>query len=212
VAHLGVEPEIFFVDRRPEILAELEKKLRVRRPYLLFVGWRFGAYKNFRRLLDAFALVGERHHLTLVVAGEEWSKTEQAFMETYEAKRRLLLIENPHPDVLRSLYNFTTAFVFPSLWEGFGLPLVEAMACGTVIIASSTEIFREVGGDVPIYFNPSDTEDLARAIEVVAKGDALHELAARGILRARSFSWDRCAEKFHSVYAKVRSSNRWGEG
>ena len=69
VALLGVEPEIFFVDRSAATLTRLEQELGVRQPYLLYVGGRSGAYKNFRRLLDAFALVAERHDLALVVAG-----------------------------------------------------------------------------------------------------------------------------------------------
>jgi glycosyltransferase involved in cell wall biosynthesis len=110
------------------------------------------------------------------------------------------------------LYNFATAFVFPSLAEGFGLPLAEAMACGTVVIASSTEIFREVGGDVPIFFDPVDTGSLVQAIELAASGEKRARRVGEGLERAQSFSWDRSAEAFHRVYASVGRVIGWAPG
>jgi glycosyltransferase involved in cell wall biosynthesis len=202
VVRWGVESETFFVDREPETLASLKERFGVRPPYLLYVGGR-SAYKNFQRVLDAFARVADRYDLTLVVAGEGWSRAERLIIDAFEARQRLVLIEYPDDDLLRSLYNFATAFVFPSLWEGFGLPLLEAMACGSPIIASATEVFQEVAGDVPIYFDPYDTDDLARAIEVAAKGSAPPDLVSRGLDRVRSFSWDRSAEELHRVYVRA---------
>jgi len=204
---LGVDAETFFVDRKPETLASLKKGFGVRPPYLLYVGGRFRGYKNFQRVLDAFAKVADRYDLMLVVAGADWSRAERPIIDACAARQRIVLIEQPDNDLLRALYNFASAFVFPSLWEGFGLPLLEAMACGTLIIASATEVFQEVAGNVPLYFDPYDTDDLALAMEVAAKGSAQANLISRGLDRVRSFSWDRSAEEFHRVYAQVRG---WG--
>jgi glycosyltransferase involved in cell wall biosynthesis len=204
VVLLGVESEMFFVDRKPETLGSLKERFGVRPPYLLYVGGRFGGYKNFQRVLDAFARVADRYDLMLVVAGAGWSQAERPIIDARAARQRIVLIEYPDNDVLRALYNFASAFVFPSLWEGFGLPLLEAMACGTLIIASATEVFQEVAGDVPLYFDPHDTDDLARAMEVAARGSASPDLVSRGFDRVRSFSWDRSAEGFHRAYMKVR--------
>ena len=201
---LGVDTETFFVDRKPETLASLKKGFGVRPPYLLYVGGRFRGYKNFQRVLDAFAKVADRYDLMLVVAGADWSRAERPIIDACAARHRIVLIEQPDNDLLRALYNFASAFVFPSLWEGFGLPLLEAMACGTLIIASATEVFQEVAGNVPLYFDPYDTDDLALAMEVAAKGSAQANLISRGLDRVRSFSWDRSAEEFHRVYAQVR--------
>jgi len=210
VVLLGVESEMFFVDRNPERLASLKEGFGVRPPYLLYVGRRFGEYKNFQRVLDAFVRVADRHDLMLVVAGAGWSPAERPSIDAWTARQRIVLIEHPDDDLLRSLYNFASAFVFPSLWEGFGLPLLEAMACGTLIIASATEVFQEVAGDVPLYFDPYDTDDLALAMEVAAKGSAQRDLVSRGLDRVRRFSWDRSAEGFHRVYAKVRGGGPRG--
>jgi len=209
VVLLGVEPEMFFVDRRPETLGSLREGFGVRSPYLLYVGGRFG-YKNFQRVLDAFAQVADRYDLMLVVAGAGWTQAELPIIDVCDARPRIVLIEYPDNDLLRSLYNFANAFVFPSLWEGFGLPLLEAMACGTPIIASATEVFREVAADVPIYFDPHDTDDLALAMEVAAKGSIQPDLVSRGLDRVRSFSWDRSAEGFRRAYVKVRGGGPRG--
>jgi glycosyltransferase involved in cell wall biosynthesis len=141
---------MFFVDRKPETLGPLKERFSAT-AISPVRGWRFGGYKNFQRVLDAFARVADRYDLMLVVAGAGWSQAERPIIDARAARQRIVLIEYPDNDVLRALYNFASAFVFPSLWEGFGLPLLEAMACGTLIIASATEVFQEVAGMCPLF-------------------------------------------------------------
>jgi glycosyltransferase involved in cell wall biosynthesis len=107
-------------------------------------------------------------------------------------------------DDLPGLYNLGEFFVFPSLYEGFGLPVVEAMACGTPVITANTSSLLEIAGDAAETVDPSSVEELAQAIVRLA-GDAAwrEELSARGLTRAKSFSWAQTAREMLSVYQRA---------
>jgi glycosyltransferase involved in cell wall biosynthesis len=105
---------------------------------------------------------------------------------------------------LVALYNAATAFVFPSLYEGFGIPLIEAMACGTPIVCTDWELFHEVCGDAAVYANTRDADALTSALmRVLASSELQADLRRRGLLRAREFSWQRCAQATLAVYQRM---------
>lgn len=182
----------------------------LQQPYLLYVGG-INARKNIARLFEAFASVRRRHpELKLVIGGKRQWQTG-AIDATF---RRLDLHEAVHftgyvddPD-LPALYRAAEAFVFPSLYEGFGLPPLEAMACGTPVITSNTSSLPEVVGDAALTIDPYNIEALAAAIERVLTDAALrHDLRQRGFVQAQRFSWQQTAQQTLAVYHSTLSGN-----
>jgi len=105
---------------------------------------------------------------------------------------------------LPALYNGADLFVFPSLYEGFGLPVLEAMACGTPVVTSNTSSLPEVAGDAALLVDPYDVEEIATAMRRILEDEALTaELRAKGLARAKEFSWERTARETIAVYEKV---------
>jgi len=175
-------------------------------PFLLSVG-SLEPGKNRERLLQAFARVrarGLKH--SLVVAGQRaWRYEGEAPLA-----RRLGLADSvrflghvPQAD-LPALYSAADLFVFPSLYEGFGLPALEAMACGTPVVASNVSALPEVVGDAALQVSPLDVEALAGAMERLLRDDRLRsDLRERGLERAARFSWEKAARQTVEVYHRV---------
>lgn len=196
---LGVE-EVFFTPPAP---------IAAPRPYLLFAGNR-SLYKNFLALVHAYARSGlaDRYDLRAFSPGPpRFSREERAAIGRYGLESRVLLTAAPSDEGARDLYASAAALVYPSLFEGFGLPVLEAMACGTVVAASDTSSLPEVGGDVAIYFDPHSVNAIAAALVQVAalSDEARRDLAARGRARAAAFTWARfqarTAEAFRRLLA-----------
>lgn len=176
-----------------------ETSAPVHRPYLLYIGGR-RAYKNFDRLLESYRRWRYKEEVALVVVGNPWSPQEKQQISTYDLEGYILRM-NPVDDTqLAHLYNQALAFVYPSLYEGFGIPLLEAAACGCPVIASDIPSSREVLGDVPIYFDPQDTDSLIDAMDVAVAEARTSSRTERGLLRAQQYSWDRCARQTLEVY------------
>ncbi len=203
VVYHAADPGQFFVDRSEETAARVRGTLNSPLPYLLYVGARYTQYKNFETLLRAMGRCARATGLTLVVAGPPWEGEEMALLKSLALERYVQLVEDPDTDLLRSLYNVATAFVFPSYHEGFGIPLLEAMACGTPVIAADTAVFREVAGDAAIYFDPSDASGLVRGIEASLDKRLWETHVARGFVQVAKYSWDRCAAETYAVYEKA---------
>ena len=175
--------------------------------FVLYVG-NVKPHKNVERLIDAFQLVRQSglDELKLVIIGDEISK--------YAALRRAVHRSNLHkyvrflgflPDELLAIvYRLASVFVFPSLYEGFGLPPLEAMACGTPVVTSNVSSLPEVTGDAALLVDPTDTNEIAHAMKRVLTDPALHaDLRARGLARARQFSWERSARQIRDIYLEV---------
>jgi glycosyltransferase involved in cell wall biosynthesis len=202
VVYHAVDPATFYVDRHEHGVRFLIDALGIHLPYILYVGGRWH-YKNFRILLEAVARSYRRTGLTLVVAGPPWDEREALEIPAHAAAPALHLVPHPGDDLLRLLYNFAAAFVFPSLHEGFGIPLLEAMACGTPVVASDNSIFREVAGSAAIYFNPYDPDDVARAIEQCLDEHTGREYRNRGLLQVARYSWDTTSAQTRATYERA---------
>jgi glycosyltransferase involved in cell wall biosynthesis len=175
--------------------------------YLLFVGQR-GGYKNFLPFLSAVApLLRAEQGLTLICAGGKvFSGAERAAIERERLGDRVLLHGSPDDAGLATLYRHALAFVYPSLYEGFGIPVLEAFACGCPAVVSRTSSFPEVGGDAAVYFDPEDPASMREAVARVAGDEQLRrELVARGARRASLFSWDRTATETLECYRALLS-------
>ncbi len=176
-------------------------------PYLLAVGVR-RPNKNLERLLRAFALLKRHyaipHNLVLVGAGT-WN--EPAFLNTLKHAdvRDAVRLTGFVPEAdLPALYSGATALVFPSLYEGFGMPLLEAMACGCPIVTSNRAAMPEVVGDAGLLVDPYSVEAIAEMVLQVIADPALAEvLREKGRKRARWFSWERCAAQTWQTYQRV---------
>ncbi|MGI9091088.1 MAG: glycosyltransferase family 4 protein [Gemmatimonadaceae bacterium] len=175
------------------------------RPYLLHVGDR-GLYKNFSALLQAMALLPQSiKSLRLVLFGGG-PITPSERCEIAQLGLRADLIEQISGDdaVLADLYVHAAALVYPSLYEGFGIPLIEAMACGCPVVCGNNSSLAEVAGDAAQLCDPSSPESLAHAIAcVIESPERATELRERGFLQSAAFSWDRCAEETYSIYDGV---------
>ncbi|MFX0198068.1 MAG: glycosyltransferase family 4 protein [Candidatus Hodarchaeota archaeon] len=170
-------------------------------PYWLYIGNR-GHYKNFGTLLRAFVQVARETSGYLVAVGGE-TKLEPWQVDLLIKNRleqRVRLLHAMDDDDLQVAYAGATAFVFPSLAEGFGIPLLEAMAIGTPIVASDIPVFREVAGEAALFFDPYDGKGLATAMIKILDESVRGNLMEKGRKRVIEFSWDTASRKLGDVY------------
>lgn len=177
-------------------------------PYLLFVGLR-RPHKNVDRLIEAFAASGLAEELRLVFAGpsDPWDPAAgPSDTQTVDLARRRGLLDAVHfagrleDAELASYYRGARALVLPSSYEGFGLPALEAMACGTPVLAARAAALPEVAGDAAVLVDPFDVEELTAGLRrVVADEELRADLVARGGERARHWTWDRVADRIACV-------------
>lgn len=171
-----------------------------RSTFLLYVGSRF-PYKNFPVVLEALASLDRG--VRLVAIGAPPSREEAALVQALDLSERVDFRPSCSDDELCSLYNQAVAFVYSSFYEGFGIPLLEAMACGCPIVSSRIPSSLEVAGACPRYFDPKSREELVLALrDALAEGRQSSRVAA-GLERAREFSWDRSASALVSVYREL---------
>lgn len=170
------------------------------RPYLLFVGSRSG-YKNFLFFLSSISRLLEKTNLDLVCAGAEvFCRDEREALRRLGVEKRVRHVAIDSPQTLSSLYHFAQAFCFPSLYEGFGIPLLEAFACECPVIASSTAAFTEVAGEAAEYFWPTDKESITSAVERALNRARREELIGFGKKQLRRYSWQCSAMRTFEVY------------
>ena len=177
------------------------------RPYLLYVGHRAG-YKNFARVLQAY---GSSSRLTrdfdlVAFGGVPLSAEEQAQIDGLKLRPNAVRRQVGSDEELARAYAGARALVYPSEYEGFGIPLLEAMSAGCPVVCGNTSSMPEVAGNAAEYFDPIDVESLRLAIERVAYDEPHRKaLIERGRIRCRAFSWDRCADETIAVYRKLLS-------
>jgi len=207
-ARITVIPEGVTADFSPrpaEEQRDVRAKYRLERDFVLFVG-AISRRKNVATLLRAFAVVAEKTDLDLVLVGRPGfgHEAEMAPLET------LAIADHLHtpgfvPDAdLPALYSAASVFAFPSLYEGFGIPLLEAMACGTPIVASNTSSIPEVVGEAGILVPPTQPDQLAEAIIRAAQDESIRERLRRlGLERVKEFTWERAARQTLEVYRRL---------
>jgi glycosyltransferase involved in cell wall biosynthesis len=181
-------------------------------PFLLYAG-NIRAHKNVPRLVEAFAVVRGQlaahpvyKDLRLIIIGDtisQYPAVRQAVIKSRVEQMVRFLGFVPF-ETLRCFYESAAAFVFPSRYEGFGLPPLEAMACGTPVVTANVSSLPEVVGDAAVLVNPANVFDIARGIRDVLLDEALRtELIRRGLEQASRFSWERTARQMLEIYQEA---------
>jgi glycosyltransferase involved in cell wall biosynthesis len=208
VAYLGFDSDFF--RPAPADSSEAREVLRrygIDRPYVMHVGL-MEPRKNIRRLVQAHqALTGRRRDIDvqLVLCGRQaWGSEDLVQMLRQPEVRKRVILTGTVPDSdLGILYRSAACFAMPSLYEGFGLPLLEAMASGVPVMTSNRSCLPEIGGKAALYFNPECVEEISVAMERLLSDSALRrELVMEGLLRAKQFSWEACA---HTTLAALKN-------
>jgi glycosyltransferase involved in cell wall biosynthesis len=184
---------------------EFRKKYRIDKDFLLYVG-SLKPHKNVQALISAFSGVSSRANVEVIFVGErlEGNASLLALSERGGVGNRIRSLGwLPEADLIGA-YHAATAVVLPSLYEGFGFPVLEAMACGTPVIGSNAASIPEVMGDAGVLFNPAIEKELSDAISAVLDDSSLRDaLREKGLMRAKLFSWSRCAERTLHVYRSL---------
>jgi glycosyltransferase involved in cell wall biosynthesis len=215
VIHEAVGPE-FAAPAEPAALAAVTRRYGIRPPYCLFVG-NLEPRKNLSRLIEAFGLLRVRSvgagaagaPPQLVLAGTRGWLYSGIFatVEAQGGAPDIVFTGYVPPADLPLLYAGAACFVFPSLYEGFGLPVLEAMAAGTPVVASRVGAIPEVAGDAALLVDARRPAELAEALETVLTDPALRaRLVARGRVRARSFTWEAVARQTLAAYEAVHGA------
>jgi glycosyltransferase involved in cell wall biosynthesis len=188
------------------------KKHKIRAPYLLSVGNMY-PNKNIERLIRAMKLLADdpsfKHQLVLVGKADAFSERLKKLAHKLKLDDRVIFTGFVEDAELVGLYNGATAFVFPSLSEGFGIPGLEAMEYGVPVVSSNATCLPEVYGDAALYFDPSKKEDIARAIRELINDPALQErLRKLGAAQAKKYNWKEPAMKMLAGYKKALSTSK----
>ena len=199
--------ERFAMEPAEEDVVRVRERYQLTDEFVLYAG-NVKPHKNLERLIDAFAIVRKRglDHLKLVLIGDEMSK--------YSALRRAVHKHQLHKyvrflgylpeETLAVMYRLAGVFVFPSLYEGFGLPPLEAMASGTPVVTSNVSSLPEVAGDAAVLVDPYDPQAIADGIYRVLTDETLRrEMVHKGIARAGQFSWEQSARRVRAIYGEV---------
>jgi glycosyltransferase involved in cell wall biosynthesis len=181
-------------------------------PFILSIGV-IEPRKNLNRLMDAFQVLKERKNvpdnLKLVLAGGKGWLYDEIFQHHAESPVHddILLPGFVSDELLPAIYSAADGLAFPSLYEGFGLPILEAMACGTPVVASRASCLPEVAEGAALLVDPNNVEGLASALELaLLDGDVRARLVAQGLQRATEYTWRSAAEQLLSVYHRVATA------
>lgn len=200
----GVDPK--FKPLNKEDVNEFLKKYNLNFPFILFVGT-LEPRKNLSTLFKAYYQLKKKNiNHKLVIAGKKGWKYQEIFetVNKLNLKNDIIFTDYIPENDLPALYNAADVFVYPSIYEGFGLPPLEAMACGTPVVTSNISSLPEVVGNAGITVDPKDIDMLATSLyEVLTNDSLMKEMTKKGLERAKLFSWRSCAVETLKVYQEV---------
>jgi glycosyltransferase involved in cell wall biosynthesis len=193
VAYCGVDP--IFQPANPQEIEDFKDKYKISKPYFLVVGLRSG-YKNAMLFFQSFAKLENKESFAIVCVGGG-EKLEDEFVP-YVSEKNIYLLPHIEDNDLRLAYTAAVALVYPSKYEGLGLPILEAMACGCPVITCPVASIPEVAGEAVLYVN-HDVDEMAIALSDIQNQDVRQSLIATGFEQARKFSWSQMAKTVSSV-------------
>ena len=208
VTPLAAAAELYFPADKTAASASIAGKYNIRPPFILFVSRIEHPGKNHLRLIRAFDDLKAREHLPhqLVLAGSDWPGAEEVrrAAEKCRAARDIIFTGFTRTEDLPDLYRAADLFVFPSLYEGFGLPILEAMSCGTAVACSNISSMPEVAADAAVQFEPYREDAIADALQLLLTKDEIRQdYARRGYQRSRQFTWAATAQRTLEVLRSV---------
>lgn len=175
-------------------------------PYLLCVSNR-KLHKNEPMLINAFSQANVDRKIKLIMTGETTPELERLLI-SLDISKRIVFVGKVKDSELPGLYKGSLGLLFPSLYEGFGLPVVEAMACGVPVLTSNTTSLPEVAGDAALLVNPDSVDEISAGIERLVYDETLRaELIAKGLERAKLFSWDAVAARVQVILDEVTKAH-----
>ena len=210
VVYNGID-ERFSIEPSPEDMARVRERFQLDHGFVLYAGT-IKPHKNLVRLIEAFAALrkGEFRDLKLLIIGDEISKLPslRRAVHSHKLHKHVRFLGFLPDEALAALYRLAAVFVFPSLYEGFGLPPLEAMASGTPVVTSNVSSLPEVAGDAAILVDPYDVGSIVDGVRRVLTDPVLaDELRRKGLARARDFSWERSVARTHDIYRLVGGCN-----
>jgi len=206
----GYDERRFRVFDNPNIREDIKRKYQIENPFMLYVSALDHPRKNHNRLIRAYELLKKKGNTLpeLVFVGGDFCNTNRIYeeIEKYKLGEHVKIIGYVPDRDLAALYNMAEVFVHPSYLEGFGLPLLEAMACGLPVACSDIQAFRGVGGDVPVFFNPNDPKDIAAKLKMLLHNPILQDKCRqKGLDRVKRFAWKTTARKVVQIYNDILS-------
>ena len=203
VVPLGVEDRFF---------ESVERPFNAERPYLLYVGHR-NYHKNFARTLCAFGesgLVADADLRVISPSGSTFTEDEQAIIQRYTMGESVFLMVGASEELLHASYANAKALIYPSEYEGFGLPILEGMASGTLVATSNVSSMPEVAGTSAEYFDPYSVESIAEALQRIfsLSDDERTSRISSGIKHARTFSWERCQTTTNALFHRLLAAKK----
>lgn len=190
------------INNREINMTDLQKKYGIKKNFILFVGT-IQPRKNIARMVEAISQIPE---LELIVVGKKGWQYEGILdsPRKFGVENRVKFLEFVPDEELSELYKNAICFVLPSLYEGFGLPILEAMKYGCPVVTSNTSSLPEAGGDAALYFDPEDSSDIAEKIKKLLSDDKFREdMIEKGYKQAKKFSWEKAAKETLHVLKEV---------
>jgi glycosyltransferase involved in cell wall biosynthesis len=204
--YLGIKPVL----GKYQVLSmeDLKKKFGISKPYILFVGT-LQPRKNIAKLIEAFSLLKNKDTQLVIVGKKGWLWEEiLAAPKKFNIEDRVKFLDFVGNEDLPSLYKNALCFVLPSLYEGFGLPVLEAMKFGCPTVISDVSSLPEVGGDASLYFDPQSVDDIAQKLNTVISDEKLRaEMVEKGYNQIKKFSWEKTAKETLKVLEELGKSS-----
>lgn len=207
VIYNGIDEQRFRISDNFESLQSIKDRYRLPQKFVLFLG-NMAARKNAPRVIEAYVAYASKVEtpIPMVTPGLSEKFISEILEKLNQSEKANLFITPGYirDEDLPTLYSLSTVFLYPSLSEGFGMPLVEAMACGAPVITSNTSCLPEIAGNAALLVDPSSTSAITNVLlHVLSDEELRRRKITEGLINAKRFSWDKTAEKVYEVYEKV---------
>ena len=207
VVYNGVEYERFCKSYTKEQELSIKKKYNIPDKYILYMGT-LEPRKNIESIISAFSIFISNNNvysddIKLVIAGKKGWLYESIFnlVQKLSLEDKVIFTDYVHEDDKPVIYNMANIFVFPSIYEGFGIPVIEAMASSVPVITSTASSLKEVAGDAAIFVEPKDIDSMAKAMKQILEDEDIRKsMIEKGHTQAKKFNWESSAEKLVSIY------------